>query len=207
MSLEKLRPELAEHLRVIEISELNEFQNQMIDTIKGGQNLLIEAPDGSGKSTLGILSAMQKIEEPAEGSPRALIIVPDDVRARELYAKLQLVCKYLDLTVDMAHEKGNMLQQRNDLFDGTEIIIGTPKRVFDLYIQNGFNVSKLKLFVLDDTLELMKKGHKFRISRIAESLPKCQHLMFSETFNDKRIEEYLEEFIFSYKTIKFEPVS
>lgn len=204
MSLDKLRIELHEHLPKIEITTLNEFQESTIDQIKSGQNLLIEAPKGSGKTTLALLSTIQKIEEAAEGSPRALIVCAEDQRARDLHEKLKKVCKYLDLTVDLVVEKGNMLQQRNDLFDGTEIIVGTPKRIHDLYIQNGFNVSKLKLFILDDALELFKNGHKFRISRIAESLPKCQHLLFSFNFSDKRISEYLDEYIFTHKTITFE---
>lgn len=204
MSLEKLRSELHEYLPLIDINSLNELQSKTIDSIKSGQNLLIEAGAGTGKTTLALLSTVQKVEEASEGSPRALIICAEDQRARALHEKLKKVCKYLDLTVDLVVEKGNMLQQRNDLFDGTEIIVGTPKRIHDLYIQNGFNVSKLKLFILDDTLELFKNANKFRISRIAESLPKCQHLLFSHSFSDRRIEEYLEEFLFSYKTINFE---
>jgi superfamily II DNA/RNA helicase len=97
--------------------------------------------------------------------------------------------------VDLAHDRGNKLQQRNDIFDGTEIIVGTPKRLQELYIQNGYNVSKLKLFVLDDAIELFKGGYKTQISRIAESLPKCQYLMASQSFSDKRIEEFLDLFV------------
>jgi ATP-dependent RNA helicase RhlE len=88
-----------------------------------------------------------------------------------------------------------MLHQRNDLFDGTEIIVGTPKRLYELYLQNGYNVSKMKLFVLDDAIELFKGGFKMQIGRLADSLPKCQHLLFSTTFKDYRIEEYLEEYV------------
>jgi superfamily II DNA/RNA helicase len=112
-----------------------------------------------------------------------------------LHAELEKICRILDITVDLAHDRGKMLQQRNDIFDGTEIIIANPKRLYELYIQNGFNVSQLKLFILDDAIEHFKDGYKMQLSRIVESLPKCQHLYFSNTFNDKRIEEFLEEFI------------
>jgi superfamily II DNA/RNA helicase len=56
-------------------------------------------------------------------------------------------------------------------------------------------VSQLKLFVLDDTIELFKKGYKMQLSRIVESFPKCQHLYFSNSFKDHRVEEFLEEFL------------
>ena len=104
--------------------------------------------------------------------------------------------------MDLAHGRGNKLQQRNDIFDGTEIIIGTPRRLQELYIQNGYNVSKLKLFILDDAIEIFKGGYKTQVSRIAESLPKCQHILASQSFSDKRIEEYLDNFVPIYSLVQ-----
>jgi superfamily II DNA/RNA helicase len=195
MSLLKLRVELQEILPEKGISELNDFQSSIIDGLKSGKNLLIEGHEGAGKTTAILLSLLQKITEAGEGSPRAIVICSTDEKAYSLHAALEKICRLLDLTVDLAHDRGNKLQQRNDIFDGTEIIVGTPKRLQELYIQNGYNVSKLKLFVLDDAIELFKGGYKTQISRIAESLPKCQYLMASQSFSDKRIEEFLDLFV------------
>jgi superfamily II DNA/RNA helicase len=195
MSLLKLRVELQEILPEKGISELNDFQSSIIDGLKSGKNLLIEGHEGAGKTTAILLSLLQKITEAGEGSPRAIVICSTDEKAYSLHADLEKICRLLDLTVDLAHDRGNKLQQRNDIFDGTEIIVGTPKRLQELYIQNGYNVSKLKLFVLDDAIELFKGGYKTQISRIAESLPKCQYLMASQSFSDKRIEEFLDLFV------------
>lgn len=195
MAFTKLREELAELLTDRGFNELNEFQGKIIDAVKGGKNLMVEGPLDAGKTTSILFSVLQRITEAGEGSPRAIVICADDQRARALHEQFEKLCRPFDLTVDLAVEKGNMLQQRNDIFDGTEIIVGTPKRIHDLYIQNGFNVSKLKMFIIDDALEIMKANHKMRISRLADSLPKCQHLLFSYSFSDSRIEEYMEEFI------------
>jgi superfamily II DNA/RNA helicase len=195
MSLLKLRVELQEILPEKGISELNDFQSSIIDGLKSGKNLLIEGHEGAGKTTAILLSLLQKITEAGEGSPRAIVICSTDDKAYSLHATLEKICRLLDLTVDLAHDRGNKLQQRNDIFDGTEIIVGTPKRLQELYIQNGYNVSKMKLFVLDDAIELFKSGYKTQISRIAESLPKCQYLMASQSFSDKRIEEFLDLFV------------
>jgi superfamily II DNA/RNA helicase len=195
MSLEKLRPELREILPEKGISELNAFQWKVIDGIKAGKNLLVEGYEGAGKTTSILVTLVQKITEAGEGSPRAIVICSSDDKAFAMHATLDKICRPLDLTVDLAHDRGNKLQQRNDIFDGTEIIIGTPKRLHELYIQNGFNVSKLKLFILDDTIELFKGGYKTQISRIAESLPKCQFLLTSTNFIDGRIDDFVEEYI------------
>jgi len=199
MTLSKLRSELVEILPDKGITELNEFQIKILDGMKSGKNILGAGPEGCGKTTAILLSVLQKIQEPGEGSPRAIIICASDQKAIDLHAELLRICRILDLTVDLANDKGNMLQQRNDLFDGTEIIVGTARRLYELYIQNGFNVSQMKLFVLDDVLTLFKDNHKIKIARIVESLPKCQHMLFASSFKDPRIVEYLEEFVpFNY---------
>ena len=204
MSLDKLRVELQEVLPEKGISELNQFQLKVIDGMKAGKNLLIEGHEGAGKTTSIIVSLVQKITEAGEGSPRAIVICSTDDKAHAMHALLEKICRPLDLTVDLAHDRGNKLQQRNDIFDGTEIIVGTSKRLQELYIQNGFNVSKLKLFVLDDAIELVKGGYKTQISRIAESLPKCQYLLASVSFSDQRIAEFLDEYVPIYQHIEAE---
>jgi superfamily II DNA/RNA helicase len=205
MSLAKLRPELQEIFPDKGITELNPFQLAILDGLKAGKNYLVEGAEGSGKTTAIFVSLLQKITEPGEGSPRAIVVCETDQDAYDLHAKLTPICRILDLTVDLAHDRGIMLQQRNDIFDGTEIIIANAKRLYELYIQNGFNVSQLKLFILDDALSLFKKGYKMQLSRMVESFPKCQHLYFSTSFNDRRIEEFLEEFLPITSTIKAIP--
>jgi superfamily II DNA/RNA helicase len=195
MSLAKLRPELQEIFPDKGITELNPFQLAVLDGLKSGKSCLVEGPESSGKTTAIFVSLLQKITEPREGSPRAIVVCATDQDAYDLHAKLTPICRILDLTVDLAHDRGIMLQQRNDIFDGTEIIIANAKRLYELYIQNGFNVGQLKLFILDDTIELFKKGYKMQLSRIVESFPKCQHLYFSNSFKDHRVEEFLEEFL------------
>jgi superfamily II DNA/RNA helicase len=195
MSLLKLREELQEIFPDKGITELNPFQLTVLDGLKSGKSCLIEGPKDAGKTTAIFVSLLQKITEPGEGSPRAIVVCATDQDAYDLHAKLTPICRILDLTVDLAHDRGIMLQQRNDIFDGTEIIIANAKRLYELYIQNGFNVGQLKLFILDDTIELFKKGYKMQLSRIVESFPKCQHLYFSNSFKDHRVEEFLEEFL------------
>lgn len=195
MGLSKLREELIEILPDKGITELNPFQTKIIDALKSGKNILAEGPLGSGKTKAILLCLLQKVVGPSEGSPRAIVVCNTSQEAFDLHAELVKICRILDITVDLAHDRGIMLQQRNDIFNGTEIIIANPKRLYELYIQNGFNVSQMKLFIIDDALDIFKGGYKMHLSRIVESFPKCQYVLFSNTFKDKRITDYLEEFV------------
>jgi superfamily II DNA/RNA helicase len=134
------------------------------------------------------------IPQPEEGSPRAIILCTSDAQARAIHAEFVKFAKPKDLTVDLVVEKGNKLQQRNDLFDGTEIIVGTTRRMAELYFQNGFNIKKLKLFMILGLEEQMRAGHKGYIVRLTESLPKCKSFFFTTNPDEDRSVGYLEEF-------------
>ncbi len=134
------------------------------------------------------------IAKPEEGSPRAIILCTNDAQARAIHAEFVQLAKPKDLTVDLVVEKGKKLQQRNDLFDGTEIIVGTTRRMAEMYFQNGFNIKKLKLFIILGLEEHMRAGHKGYIVRLTESLPKCKALFFTANPDEERMADYLEEF-------------
>ena len=191
----KLRQPLREKLEELGFSALNELQSEALEKFRAGKQLVLEASEGAGKTFFGLLSLVQKIEVPTEGSPRGMMICLSDEEAKAAFSLVSPIAKTFDLTVDLITEKGNKLQQRNDLFDGTEIIIGTPKRIYELYIQNGFNVGKISVFVVDDLDQQMKKGFNMQISRLAESLPKCQHVYLTNSTADARVQQYLETFV------------
>ncbi len=142
------------------------------------------------------------IPHPEEGSPRAIIVCANNEDARHIEEYFQKAAKTKDLTVDLVVEKGNKLKQRNDLFDGTEIIVGTTRRVCEMYFQNGFNIKKLKLFIVLNMDDQMRAGQKGYIARLAESLPKCKHILFARNSNDERMVSYLEEFLVNYATVE-----
>jgi superfamily II DNA/RNA helicase len=169
----------------------------------------------SGKSVLGIAQPtsyendipkilLEMIPKPEEGSPRAIVFCKDVSTAIKVHEITSIAAKKQDLTVDLIHEKGNKLKQRNDLFDGTEIIIGTPKRICELYFQNGFNIGKLKLLVVLQIDEMMRAGNKGYILRIAESLPKCRHLIFTCNSDEERTIDYIDQFVEPITKFEFE---
>ena len=99
---------------------------------------------------------LNEIPEPEEGSPRGLILFSHDQAARDFESFIQAAFKKHDLTLDLIVEKGQRIKQRNDLYYGTELIIGTPKRLCELYYQNGFNIGQLRFFmILDINLSLI----------------------------------------------------
>jgi superfamily II DNA/RNA helicase len=167
----------------------------------------------SGQSVLGVASFHEYknaiiewvtlfVPKAEEGSPRAIIIASTEEEAREVREILAAGTRELDLTIDLITEKGKKLQQRNDLFDGTEIIVGTARRICEMYFQNGFNISKLRLFAILEMDVQMRLGHKGYLLRLAESLPKCKQLLLSKNGEETRILEYIDEVIPTIQVIE-----
>ena len=87
------------------------------------------------------------------------------------------------------------------MYFGTELIIGTPKRLCEIYYQNGFNIGELKFFMVIDVNGIFKKGLRGFVSRVSESLPKCKKLVFESAGKEDAVKAYYSEFIYPFKRL------
>ncbi|MFA7273106.1 MAG: DEAD/DEAH box helicase [Crocinitomicaceae bacterium] len=201
MAFEKLQETLIENLNTAGFSDFLPAQQKLFTKIREGKNLIVISEGGIGLSTLFIITALHKVPTPEEGSPRVVIICATDNEAVARYEDLKKWSRHMDLTIDLAHDRGKQIQQRNDIFDGTEIVIGTTKRIYDLYIQSGLNLNMLRLFVIDDANQTLVKNNPGFLSRFADSLPKCQILIGAKTYNEK-LESFCEQIPFGFLKVK-----
>ena len=86
-----MNPSLEEAIIQSGIQEANELQRNTFSTIKSGVDCLVIAPENSGKTTLIVLSVIQKLEKAFEQSPRALIMVEDKAKVLEMEELLSTI--------------------------------------------------------------------------------------------------------------------
>ena len=194
MFKEKLNKKLASALLENGFEEPKEMQLKCIPKINGGSDVIGTGPKGCGKSSTIIIGAIQKLGRAFEDAPRALIIVSDEVKALEMKEQFKLFAQGTDLRVELAFEGGKIDAQTEAIYFGTDIVIGTAKRVLEIYFRKNFNLNKIKLFVIDDAEMIIKNSLQGQIDRLALSLPKCQHLVFANELSPK-IEKLIEKFI------------
>lgn len=198
---QKLPEQLIENLAKEEIVGFLAEQEKLFSKIREGRNWLIDQGQETGISSLLGWTLIHKVPTPEEGSPRAIIVCKDDAKADEMFNNLKRWAKRMDLTFDLIHERGNKLKQRNDLFDGTEIVVATPKRLYDLYIQNGINLNLIRVFIIEDAEIVFKGNNPGYLLRIADSLPKCQILIAGHGITQK-MENYVEEIPFGFGLVR-----
>ena len=185
MKLKKIYDKLQEALIEDGLTDANEMQQETFSTLKSGADCIVIAPKGSGKSTTIVLNVIQQLKQEGEESPRALIIVEDKTKVIEMEALFEKYGKYTDLRVYGVHDKGDMEYDKNYISTGIDVLIGTPNKLGEMFTTAGYNVNRLRMFILDDADPILKLRHETKIMRISNSITKTQRIIFSEVFSER----------------------
>lgn len=194
MKLKKINENLQQALIENGLTQANEMQEETFSTFKSGADCIIIAPKGSGKSTTIVLNVIQKLSGSNEESPRALIIVEDKVKVLEMVALFEKYGKNSELEIFGVHDKGDMDYDKNYISTGIDVLIGTPNKLNDMFSTAGYNINRLKMFILDDADPILKLRHETKIMRISNSISKTQRIVFSDVFSE-RIEILIEKML------------
>lgn len=195
MSFKKLEPSIKQVLAEKEFIAPTKFQKQAISKIKSGVNLFGIGPEGCGKTTALIIGVIQKLKSAFEDAPRALIIVENKEKALELESQFLPFLKPTDLRLYLAYDEQRFDHQKDEIYDGVDIVIATPKRLTELFQRTGINVTQLQMYIIDDAEFLTRGTQLSLVNRIPESIPKCQYIMSSTLFHDK-LERLQDSFMF-----------
>ena len=185
MQLKKINPKLQQALVENELAEANELQQETFSTIKSGVDAVIQSPKGSGKTTTIVLNVIQRMEKAVGESTRALVLVEDKEKVLQTVELFKQFANYTDLRVFGAHEKGDIDYDKNQISLGCDILVGTPIKINDMFGSAGFNMNTIKMFVVDDIDEMLRKRLDTTILRLSNSVEKTQRLFFCSTITEK----------------------
>ena len=185
MKLKKINEKLQQALIENGLAEANDLQQETFSTLKSGNDCILVAPPKSGKSTTIVLNVIQQLVCEGEESPRALIIVEDKAKVLEMEEIFEKLGNYTNLRVYGVHDRGDMEYDKNYISTGIDVLIGTPNKLSEMFTTAGFNVNRLKMFIIDDADAILKLRHETKIMRISNSINKTQRIIFSENLSDR----------------------
>lgn len=185
MFLKKINPGLEKALEEAGLTEPTELQKDSFGTIKSGVDCVLAADASQGKTTTIVINVIQRLEKSFEQSPRALIIVEDKARVLEMMELFKNYGSFTDLRVYGVYEQGDIDYDKNQISVGIDVLIGTPTRLNDMFASAGFDVNRLKMFVVDDTEALLKLRMEPKISRLSNSIAKTQRLFFTDVITER----------------------
>lgn len=201
MNFKKLIPELVSGLNDAGFDKNpKKIQSTSIPQIKSGADLFIISPEGSGKSTAIVIGIIQQLKEAFEEAPRAIIIAATKEKALELEAQFENIGKHTNLRIFTAFDQGIIQYQKDMIYEGLDVLIGTPKRLNELEKVTGIPLSQIKMFVVDDA-ESFTPDKFAMIYRIADSINKSQFIMLANSWN-KKFEKLSERIMKNPRIIK-----
>lgn len=176
---EKLEAQLIESLKENGFAESTELQRICIPKIKSGRDLLCIAGEKSGKTSALIASVLHRLKASLDDNPRAVILVPDVDRANAMKAEFDRLGGYTDLRVYTACDDEKIDDQKDKIYMGSDVVIGTPKRLNKIYSLYALNLGVVKIFAIDDADLVIRSLNYPQIDRLSESLPKAQRIVFA----------------------------
>lgn len=194
MFLKRLIEPLNIALEEVGYEEPTEVQKNAITKIKSGADLLCLANEGTGRTTAIVIGVIHKLKAAFEDVPRALIVVPDEEHAIAMKEQFDILGKHTDLRVFPAFEKQDINKLRDNIYFGSDVVIGSAKRLNELYSYNGLNLNNLKMLIVDDADVLLRHEVMAQMDRLGDCVPKCQHIVFTKKLND-RIERFAEVYM------------
>ena len=183
-----------------------EIQSKTLSRIIGGQDIIAIAPEGSGKTTAYVLGVLMRLKYGFEEAPRALILVPDKEKVLEVIEKFNLLNQNTSIRIVGLYAEPSMQTQLDALADGTDIVVATPDRARAIYLKLGLNLNKIMMLVIDDAAEIVRTGAQLPVVELANSIIKCQHLVFTEVMHGK-LQQMIDPFMNTPALIDIEELS
>lgn len=203
MFIKKLDPQLQESLLENGFAEPTELEQVCIPKIKSGRDLVCLAGDETGKTTTIIISVLQKLKASLDDNPRAIIVVANPEAANKIKDELDRLGSYTDLRVHTACEDGKLDDQKDRIYMGSDVVVGTAKRLNQLYSLYALNLTMVKILAIDEADTVLKSFNYQLFDRLAESVGKAQKLVFATQVTDW-IDRFADEFMNVDEFVEFE---
>jgi ATP-dependent RNA helicase SrmB len=170
--------------------DATEVQAQAIPPALAGQDLIVSAKTGSGKTAaflLPMLDRMLATDAPKSGT-RALILLPTRELALQTQKTFQKLAAFTQIKCGLIMGGEAFKHQVATLRKNPEVIIATPGRLVD-HIEKGTpDFKDLEMLVLDEADRMLDMGFAVDMETIARACKSDrQTLLFSATLNHKGI--------------------
>jgi ATP-dependent RNA helicase RhlE len=173
------------------------IQEQAFSLVRGGKDVVGIAQTGTGKTFAYMLPILRDLKFITTQHPRVLILVPTRELVLQVADEIEKLAKYINVRVLGVYGGTNINTQKQAIAQGTDIIVATPGRLYDLAVSNVLKLKTIQKLVIDEVDVMLDLGFRFQLLNIFDLLPnRRQNVMFSATMT-KDVEALINDFFLS----------
>ena len=145
---------ITEQLKELKIKQFYKYQEEAVEEITFGENVVIEAPTASGKTEAFLIPVIQRIKKDAnDGNVFAIFVYPTKALSRDQYPKIQKFADRIGVKVRV-FDGDTKLEERREIIDNPPHILITNFDVlhYHMWHQTKFSslLSSTRILVTDE---------------------------------------------------------
>lgn len=178
----------------ISITTPTPIQERSFPVIMSGRDVMGIAQTGTGKTYAYLLPILKQWKFTPTHTPKVVIIVPTRELVVQVAEEVEKLTKYMSVRVLGVYGGVNINTQKTSVYEGVDVLVGTPGRMMDLALDNVVRFDEMQKLVIDEFDEILNLGFRFQITSILSMMrPKRQNILFSATMTDE-VDELLDEY-------------
>ncbi len=161
------------------------IQQEAFSVVRSGQDVVGIAQTGTGKTYAYMLPILRSLAFSKQQHPRVLILVPTRELVVQVVEEIEKLATYITLRVLGVYGGTNINTQKQAIVQGTDVIVATPGRLYDLSVSNVLKLKAIQKLVIDEVDVMLDLGFRFQLLNIFDLLPaRRQNIMFSATMTE-----------------------
>jgi ATP-dependent RNA helicase RhlE len=170
------------------------IQEKSFSVIMSGRDMMGIAQTGTGKTFAYLLPILKSYKFVDTFNPRIMILVPTRELVVQVVEEVEKLTKYMSVRTLGLYGGVNINTQKNSVYQGIDILVGTPGRIMDLALDGVLGLQEIQKLVIDEFDEMLNLGFRPQLTSILAMLKtKRQNILFSATMTDE-VDEILNDY-------------
>lgn len=171
------------------------IQEKSFSVIMSGRDMMGIAQTGTGKTFAYLLPLLKQYKFTLTNTPKIVILVPTRELVVQVVEEVEKLTKYMSVNTLGIFGGVNINTQKKAVYEGVDILVGTPGRVMDLALDSVIRFDETQKLVIDEFDEMLNLGFRAQLTSILAMMmrKKRQNILFSATMTDE-VDEILNDY-------------